>query len=60
MVEATAKGIEPLSRLPKPFDTIIPNAAKIAESAEIEGGMPASFRQKYSPEGKFEAFICTV
>lgn len=38
-----------LTNLPKPFQTIIPNAAKIAESTEITDS-PKSFRKKYSPE----------
>jgi chromosome partitioning protein len=56
-IDATKRGIDPFNRLPKPFDTIIPNATKIAESTNIDKSNPATFRHKYSPEfsGLFEA-----
>lgn len=47
-----AQAAERLGRyvlLPEPFKTVIPNAAKIAQSTE-PGQHPASFGQKYSPE----------
>jgi len=50
MIDPALRKVEPLSRLPQPFTTIIPNAAKIAEATEIEGAKPASFRTKYTAE----------
>ena len=47
-VEAAVKGVDPLNRLPKPFNTIIPNATAIAESAEADRN-PQSFTAKYTP-----------
>lgn len=48
IVELAAKGSDPLSKLPRPFKTIIPNAAKIGEASE-PGGQPKSLRAKYTP-----------
>jgi chromosome partitioning protein len=48
VVEAAAAGIEPYSQLPRPFETVIPNAAAIAEAAEPDRN-PRSFTAKYSP-----------
>jgi hypothetical protein len=48
IVDAAAKGTTPLNNLPKPFRTIIPNAAAIAEAAEADRS-PKSFTAKYSP-----------
>jgi hypothetical protein len=39
----------PFDRLPMPFETIIPNATKIAEATE-PGQRPKTFRQKYTLE----------
>jgi chromosome partitioning protein len=47
IVEATAKGVEPFNQLPRPFETIIPNASAIVEATEL-GQTPASFNAKYS------------
>jgi chromosome partitioning protein len=49
IVEGTAARKSPLDRLPPPFKTIIPNAAKIAEATDADGS-PQTFRQKYSPQ----------
>ncbi|MHC5540064.1 ParA family protein [Singulisphaera rosea] len=48
VIEATAKGIEPYSQLPRPFETVIPNAAAIAEATEPNRN-PRSFNVKYTP-----------
>jgi chromosome partitioning protein len=47
MIQHVADGIKPYDRLPKPFETIIPNSAAIADSTE-PGHTPASFSVKYS------------
>ncbi len=49
VIESTAKGIEPYGQMPRPFETVIPNAAKIAEATE-PGRNPSSFSAKYTPE----------
>lgn len=49
VLDATARGVEPLSQLPRPFETIIPNATAIAESTE-PGKQPVSFNAKYTPQ----------
>lgn len=49
-IEATTRAAEPLNRLPLPFSTTIPNAARIAEAAEVEDNSPRTFRQKYTLE----------
>jgi cellulose biosynthesis protein BcsQ len=43
------EGVEPYNRLPRPFKTIIPNAAKIAEATEPDR-RPRNFNAKYTPE----------
>jgi chromosome partitioning protein len=48
-VEQAKKSSPPFDQLPKPFETIIPNAAKIAGATE-PGQKPRTFRQKYSLE----------
>ena len=49
IVEDTANRTnDNLTKLPTPFKTIIPNAAKIAEATESI--RPASFRAKYTPQ----------
>jgi chromosome partitioning protein len=48
-VEQAKRRSPPFDQLPKPFETLIPNAAKIAEAAE-PGQQPRTFRQKYSLE----------
>lgn len=49
VVEAAAAGVEPYGQLPRPFETVIPNAAAIAEAAEPDR-RPKSFSAKYSPQ----------
>lgn len=49
MVRMVADGSDQLARLPRPFDTIIPNAAKIAEASD-SSGHPPTFRKKYTLE----------
>lgn len=48
VVEATVCGKEPFHQLPAPFETMIPNAAAIAESTEPEQN-PRTFNAKYTP-----------
>lgn len=48
MVAATERGFEPFNQLPDPFETIIPNATKIAQAADIDEIEPSSFRSKYT------------
>ncbi len=47
VVGAAAKGLEPYRQLPKPFGTVIPNAAAIAMASE-PNRRPKSFAAKYS------------
>jgi len=49
VIDATGRGIEPYAQMPKPFQTVIPNAAKIAEATE-PGSSPKSFNAKYTTE----------
>jgi chromosome partitioning protein len=49
VVEHAAKRVEPYNALPRPFDTVIPNAAAIAEASE-PNRHPKSFSAKYSPQ----------
>jgi chromosome partitioning protein len=49
IVEAAAKGAEPYSHLPRPFDAVIPNAAAIAEATEPDR-KPGSFSAKYTAQ----------
>jgi chromosome partitioning protein len=48
VVEAATKGVEPYNQLPRPFKTIIPNAAAIAAATEPDR-KPKSFDAKYTP-----------
>ncbi len=48
IVKLAAEKRPPLDQLPTPFETIIPNASKIAESTE-PGINPKSFTEKYTP-----------
>lgn len=48
VVEAATKGIEPYRQLPRPFGTVIPNAAAIAMASEPDR-KPRSFSAKYTP-----------
>lgn len=48
IVEQAGSGVEPLNLLPKPFKTVIPNAAAIAEATEPDR-KPKSFSAKYTP-----------
>ena len=49
VVAASLKGDRRLADLPTPFETIIPNATKIAETTDAAAGKPASFSAKYTP-----------
>jgi chromosome partitioning protein len=58
VVEAAANGVEPYGQLPRPFDTVIPNAAAIAEASEPNRS-PRSFSAKYSaPFAKLYRDLC--
>jgi chromosome partitioning protein len=48
IIEAAAKRVAPYDQLPPPFETIIPNAAAIAESTEPNRA-PRTFNLKYTP-----------
>lgn len=48
VVDLVSRGQEPFNRLPKPFKTVIPNAAAISEATE-PGRKPKSFTAKYTP-----------
>jgi chromosome partitioning protein len=48
VVEAATKGVEPYNQLPRPFKTIIPNAAAIADANQPNRN-PKSFTAKYTP-----------
>lgn len=48
-VEMASNGKDPFDKLPRPFETIIPNAAKIGEASE-SAGQPKTFRKKYTLE----------
>jgi aminoglycoside N3'-acetyltransferase len=45
-----ARRVEPLNKLPRLFQTVIPNATRIAEATEVDRATPPTFRHKYSPE----------
>jgi chromosome partitioning protein len=47
IVEKAGRRIEPLNRLPVPFETIIPNATAIADSSDPDK-KPRSFHAKYT------------
>ena len=47
-VAASLKGDSRLADLPRPFETIIPNATKIAETTDAMASKPASFSAKYT------------
>lgn len=49
VIDKTGRGVEPFGRMPKPFETVIPNAAKIAETTEPDRN-PNTFNAKYTPE----------
>jgi chromosome partitioning protein len=49
IIESTSNGIEPYAQLPRPFKTIIPNAAAITASSE-PNVRPKSFTAKYTPQ----------
>jgi chromosome partitioning protein len=58
VVEAAANGVEPYGQLPRPFETVIPNAAAIAEASEPNRS-PRSFSAKYSaPFAKLYRDLC--
>jgi chromosome partitioning protein len=58
-VEAASKGIDPYSRLPVPFKTIIPNAAAITAASDLRC-KPKSFTDKYTPQfAKLYRSLCS-
>jgi chromosome partitioning protein len=58
VVDAAERGLDPFDQLPRPFETVIPNAAAIAESTE-QGRKPPSFNSKYtSPFAKLFHSLC--
>ena len=58
LIAQTAQGLEPFNQLPRPFQTVIPNAAAIAEATE-PGRQPKSFNAKYTPQfGKLYRSLC--
>jgi chromosome partitioning protein len=48
VLEVTEKGLEPYGQLPRPFETVIPNATAIAEATETNR-KPKNFNAKYTP-----------
>ncbi len=59
IVAASQKGDPRLAGLPRPFETIIPNATKIAEATDATKAMPASFAAQYtSPFAKLFESLC--
>lgn len=59
VVAASRKGDPVLARLPTPFETIIPNATKIASATEETASKPGSFSAKYtSPFAKLFDSLC--
>jgi chromosome partitioning protein len=49
IIDLAQRGEQNLNRLPRPFKTIIPNAARIAEATE-PNFRPSSFHQKYTTQ----------
>jgi chromosome partitioning protein len=49
IIEQTQRGASLLNRLPRPFETVIPNAAKIAEATEPDF-RPKTYHQKYTAQ----------
>jgi chromosome partitioning protein len=47
-VDLVRRGQAPYDALPRPFDTVIPNASAIAESTEPDRPAPATFVAKYT------------
>jgi chromosome partitioning protein len=47
-VEKSSHKVHPFTRLPVPFETVIPNATAIADSSDPEK-QPVSFKAKYTP-----------
>lgn len=60
IVKAANRSEPYFERLPRPFKTIIPNAAKIAEATDLENApQPVSFSAKYtSPFAKLFESVC--
>jgi chromosome partitioning protein len=48
IVEKSGRRVEPYSKLPLPFKTVIPNATAIADASDPDK-QPATFRAKYTP-----------
>jgi len=58
VIQDVAEGTGPFRTLPRPFETIIPNAAKIAEATEPDL-QPHSFNAKYTSQfGKCFRALC--
>src|SRR5262249_21618967 len=57
MVGLVARGVSPLDRLPNPFETVIPNATKLAQAGDIEH-RPTTFRQKYGEFARVFEALC--
>jgi chromosome partitioning protein len=57
IVEGAAARKDRLALLPEPFETVIPNATKIAEAAEPDQH-PNSFRAKYGPFARLYESLC--
>lgn len=49
IIDAVERGVDLYGRMPKPFATVIPNAARIAEATEPDRA-PKNFNAKYTPE----------
>ena len=47
-VEKASSNVEPFNRMPKPFETIIPNATAIADATDPKKN-PQNFKAKYTP-----------
>jgi chromosome partitioning protein len=48
IVDKCRRRVEPYNRLPRPFETVIPNATAIADSSDPDKS-PISFKAKYTP-----------
>jgi chromosome partitioning protein len=57
-IERSGRGVEPFTKLPPPFTTVIPNATAIADSCD-PAKQPATFRIKYTPQfAKLYEMLC--
>jgi chromosome partitioning protein len=57
VIDRACKRVEPFNRLPRPFETIIPNATAIADAMD-SGKRPATFRAKYAAFAKVFHRLC--